>query len=84
MTPIEHLAHALHKAHYECGRGIAPPWPSDRFEQERWLFMARAAVEALMKCTDQIVTENLDSIEEGDGSAFCAMLRYVLEKAGGK
>lgn len=44
---IDRVAKALQKAHYERGRGIAPPWPKDRFEQEMWFFSARAAIAAM-------------------------------------
>ena len=41
---VENVARALHRAHYERGRGLAPGYPSDRFEREMWLFSARAAL----------------------------------------
>lgn len=43
---VERVARALHRAHYESGRGLAPPYPSDKFEQEHWRFRAQAALEA--------------------------------------
>jgi len=52
MTTTEHdaaveaVARAIQQAHYHVGRAIAPPWPDDRFEQERWRGMARAALSA--------------------------------------
>lgn len=45
---VERVAMALHRAHYERGRGIAPRYDLlDRFEKSGWLFMARAAIAAM-------------------------------------
>jgi hypothetical protein len=45
---VERVAMALHKAHYERGRGLAPDWDKiDRFEKEMWVFSARAAIAAM-------------------------------------
>lgn len=52
MTMIERLARVIHKASFEAGRQIAPPWPEDRFEQTRYLFVARAAIKAMREPSD--------------------------------
>lgn len=45
---VERVAKAIHRAHYERGRGIAPRYDLlDRFEKSAWLFSARAAIAAI-------------------------------------
>ena len=39
---VERLARVLHEAHYHRGRGIAPPWPTDRLDI---IYLTKQAVE---------------------------------------
>lgn len=54
---VERAARELHRAHYEIGRAIAPPYPTDRFEVLRWELMARAAIAALREPTEAMISE---------------------------
>lgn len=58
MTVVERLARRLFRAHYEAGRAIPPSWALlDRFDQERWLFSARAALAELRAPSDRMIEE---------------------------
>ena len=76
MSPLSKVARAIAEASGASSSGF-------RFEERRehWESVTRVALEELRNCTSQIVDENLDRIEEGDGGAFDAMLRLVLEGA---
>lgn len=52
---IERVAREMHREWYECGRQIPPPFPTDRFEIERWHAVARAAIKAMREPTDMII-----------------------------
>lgn len=59
---IERVAERLHQSFYgESVRGIAPPWHLlDRFERERWLIVARAAIEAMREPTEAIISASFN------------------------
>lgn len=53
---IERVAKTLHKAHYERGRRIAPPWELiEKWDQEMWRISARAAIEAMREPTAEMI-----------------------------
>ena len=57
-TMVEKVARALHRAHYERGRHLYEDLLWDRlgkFEQEMWMFSARAAIEAMIEPTPAMI-----------------------------
>ncbi len=76
MTPLEKAARAAGAKAREIN-GLPPV---DDVWLDFWAQTTRAALEALIDCTGQIVDEHLDQLQEGDGEAFATLLRLVVQR----
>lgn len=78
---VERVAKALHKAHYERGRGLPPSWDAiDRFEREMWLFSARAAIEAMREPTRDMISAANRNNHPRDIDTWQTMIDAALGK----